>query len=303
MEVFFVILPMRLFTLFFLAPLYLFAQAHTDVAKDALYVALDNTHFATMDTVEAIFDLKELCAQKPDACVYQQVEAEIGIYHFNLFPASASTPYFRNLKIYTIQDSIFSFKATAFLPKNSIWHVYGLSSFNEAALEYQNRYNRQLPYSFFGIRFDDDSDIVYGSGCSVSGAPPKQWTTMTKAVQQKDTTLLEDWLYSLHPEYEAYGATGIFFLRKLDFELNKKLIDKAEKIRKLKRPLLICAGCMYYTSKNYLTLDDATLLSEFEYYNEAGFFTKNPHRAFRKFSRKQRRKLKKQDRQASKQLP
>jgi len=156
------------------------------------------------------------------------------------------------------------------------------------------------PFYLFAQPTTEIPKVIYGTGCGVSGTPPKTWLKMTSAVQQKDTALFKSWLYSLNHEYEAYGATGIFFLQQLSIPLSEKLTQRAKAIREIERPLNVCSGCTYHISSNHIFLNKVTLLDEFNYYNEAGFFAKNPHKANRKYHRKQKRELKRRDKQASK---
>jgi len=281
---------MRLFTLIFLTPFFLSAQPAKDLASDDLYAEMNKTHFATLDIIAKHFDLKNWCKENPDACAYHELDKGIKRFQFDLRKRPSLS--MNKLKVYTIQDSVWIFIAKGHSSKRSIKHQYPLSGLDKVASDFQRKHGQPFPHKFFTKALDEPHDIVYGSSCGIVGEAPKTWRRMITAVQQKDTTLLKDWLWSLHTEYEAYGATGFFFLQRLGVQISPKVSRRAESIRRFERPLATCSGCLFGDRNSITVLNDIILQRGFEYFEADEYLKRNPGSNLAKFKKEQKRRRK-----------
>lgn len=90
----------------------------------------------------------------------------------------------------------------------------------------------------------------YGSGCGASGALSVCRVAMLKMVTEKDTTLLNKWLFSEDNEEVAYAVEGYALLRN-SIVIAPEILNRINSLKEDNTEVITCSGCSHERTQLY----------------------------------------------------
>lgn len=104
--------------------------------------------------------------------------------------------------------------------------------------------------SLYGINNDTlvllDTNTAYGSVCGFAGVAPSGRKFMNSMLNNNDTTMLKNWLYSKHYTLKAYAIEGYYRLEKKGYAIPLEIKKECEKWLSSNITIKTCLGCTYF---------------------------------------------------------
>jgi hypothetical protein len=88
-------------------------------------------------------------------------------------------------------------------------------------------------------------DLYFSLGCGETGGDlPPQAKQMVKWVEAGKIGKLVEWLKSPNFELQAYAVQGLMLIQKKGIQLEQKVIDAIDHLKKRNSIILHCSGCI-----------------------------------------------------------
>jgi hypothetical protein len=181
---------------------------------------------------------------------YTEVNRQIvGNYYETIFNYEETESIVLEYSIKLISDSnkiiYCKFSKIEFKDKpETVYNFLDEERFLDLKQQYNRAYKKQIKIKNFFI-----DDIVYGMKCGRAPVPPKYREICEKAITNKDTRLLNNWLVSVITEKQVYAVEALLRLEKSGMTLNPEQKQRIELVRNKKGTIRGCAGCLGRTWK------------------------------------------------------
>jgi hypothetical protein len=130
----------------------------------------------------------------------------------------------------------------------TVYNFLDKERFLDLKLQYNRAYNKKVNIKDFFI-----DDVVYGKKCGKAPVPPEYREICEKAIANKNTHLLNNWLVSVNTEKQVYAVEAFLRLEKSGMTLNPEQKQRIDLVKNKKGTLRGCAGCFARTWE----IDDA----------------------------------------------
>lgn len=133
--------------------------------------------------------------------------------------------------------------------KNRYWVVQGYFPMHQQRIQnllaqYNSFYdtNYRLPEFIKELMHD----FYYSLGCGETGSDlPLQAKQMLRWVETGNLRKLVEWVKSPNFELQAYAVEGLIRIRKKGIQLDKKVLEMIDHLKKRNSIILHCSGCIY----------------------------------------------------------